>query len=129
MVAGSDAPKPGSPALDLERARAALEAEQQRLENLVADLDSGLDTARTDAVGDLTSYDQHQADAGTETFEREKDESIRAGFRDQLAEVRAALERIADGTYGIDEETGEPIDPERLAALPTARTNVRAGAP
>ena len=30
-----------------------------------------------------------------------------------------------DGTYGIDEQTGEPIDDERLAALPAARTNIR----
>ena len=36
----------------------------------------------------------------------------------------AAIERIEQGTYGIDEETGEPIDPARLEAMPTARTNV-----
>ena len=34
------------------------------------------------------------------------------------------MQRLDDGTYGIDEVTGEPIDPERLEALPTARTNV-----
>jgi RNA polymerase-binding transcription factor DksA len=34
------------------------------------------------------------------------------------------LQRLDDGTFGVDEVTGDPIDPERLEALPTARTNV-----
>jgi DnaK suppressor protein len=41
-----------------------------------------------------------------------------------MAEIEAALQRLDDGTYGIDEVTGEPIADERLEALPTARTNV-----
>jgi RNA polymerase-binding transcription factor DksA len=44
-----------------------------------------------------------------------------------LAEIQAALRRIDEGTYGIDEVTGEPIPPERLEAVPTARTNVDTG--
>ena len=43
---------------------------------------------------------------------------------EQLSELQAALARVDDGTYGIDEVTGEPIDPARLEAIPTARTNV-----
>jgi RNA polymerase-binding transcription factor DksA len=42
----------------------------------------------------------------------------------QYREVDAALERIASGTYGIDENTGEPISLERLQANPAARTNI-----
>jgi len=42
-----------------------------------------------------------------------------------IAEIDAALRRIELGTYGLDEETGEPIDPDRLDAIPTARTNIR----
>ena len=42
----------------------------------------------------------------------------------ELAEIEAALQRLDDGSYGVDEVTGEPIDPARLEALPTARTNV-----
>jgi RNA polymerase-binding transcription factor DksA len=61
---------------------------------------------------------------GSETFEREKDLSILEQLEDELAELQAALERIDAGTYGIDEVTGEPIAPERLEAVPTARTNV-----
>ena len=42
----------------------------------------------------------------------------------ELSDIQDALERIDNGTYGIDEVTGEPIDPARLEAVPTARTNV-----
>lgn len=42
----------------------------------------------------------------------------------QLKEVNDALERIDTGTYGLDEETGEPITAERLEANPSARNNI-----
>ena len=45
------------------------------------------------------------------------------GARARLEAV-AALGRIDAGTYGIDEATGEPINPARLDAIPTARTNI-----
>jgi RNA polymerase-binding transcription factor DksA len=57
-------------------------------------------------------------------FEREKDLAILEGLEVDLAEIEAALQRLDDGTFGVDEVTGQPIDPERLEALPTARTNV-----
>jgi RNA polymerase-binding transcription factor DksA len=59
-----------------------------------------------------------------EIFEREKDLSILEGLELELAEVEAALGRLDDGTYGVDEVTGERIDPARLDAVPEARTNV-----
>jgi len=43
---------------------------------------------------------------------------------DELREVEAALQRIASGTYGISEDSGEPIPFERLQAEPTARRTV-----
>src|SRR5262249_56519959 len=82
-----------------------------------------------DERSELSDYDQHPADTASETFEREKDVSILEQLEDELAELQAALERIDDGTYGIDEVTGDPIAPERLAAFPTARTNVDPEAP
>jgi DnaK suppressor protein len=39
-------------------------------------------------------------------------------------EVVAAMARIKEGNYGLDENTGEPIDIERLRANPAARTNI-----
>ncbi|HTO04282.1 MAG TPA: TraR/DksA family transcriptional regulator [Opitutus sp.] len=40
---------------------------------------------------------------------------------DQLFEVDCALQRIRDGLYGICEETGAPIPPDRLRAVPWTR--------
>jgi DnaK suppressor protein len=43
----------------------------------------------------------------------------------QLAEVNAALDRIAKGTYGICEKCGQPIEKDRLEANPSARTSIK----
>jgi len=107
-----------------EDARQRLEAEQARVEGLIDELKTELGTAESEDLSELADYDQHPADTATETFEREKDLSILEQLEDELAELQAALERVDAGTYGIDEETGEPIDPARLEALPTARTNI-----
>ncbi len=105
--------------------RARLERERERVGGLIAELRSeGLDEEQSLQSGDLTHYDQHPADQGSELFEREKDLAILESLEVDLAEIEAALQRLDDGDYGVDEETGEPIDPARLEALPTARTNV-----
>jgi RNA polymerase-binding transcription factor DksA len=43
----------------------------------------------------------------------------------ELAEVRAALDRIKTGKYGICENSGKPIERERLEANPSARTSIK----
>ncbi len=111
--------------LDESQARERLESERDRVSRLISSLRSeGLDEEESAQTGELTHYDQHPADQASETFEREKDLSILEGLEQELAEIEAALERLDDGTYGIDEVTGDAIDPERLEAFPTARTNV-----
>jgi RNA polymerase-binding transcription factor DksA len=110
--------------MDPELARERIAEEQARVEGLVAGLRDELGTSESEDVSELTDYDQHPADMGTETFEREKDLSILEQLEAELSELQAALERIDNGTYGIDEVTGAPIDPARLEALPSARTNV-----
>jgi RNA polymerase-binding transcription factor DksA len=106
-------------------ARKRLQDETSRVEGLIRSLKEELgDEPENDQLSELSDYDQHPADTASETFEREKDVSILEQLEDELAELQAALERIDAGTYGIDEVTGEPIAPERLDAVPTARTNV-----
>ena len=110
--------------MEPEEARERLVAEQQRVEGLIGGLRSELGVGENEDISELADYDQHPADTATETFEREKDLSILEQLEDELSELQAALARVDDGTYGVDEVTGEPIDPERLEAIPTARTNV-----
>jgi RNA polymerase-binding transcription factor DksA len=113
--------------VDPEEARQRLVAEKSRVEGLIAEVREELGTgSEGEELSELSDYDQHPADTGTETFEREKDLSILDSLESELAELEAALQRVDDGTYGVDELTGEPIAPERLEAVPTARTNVDA---
>ena len=45
-------------------------------------------------------------------------------IRKQLYEIEQALARIENGTYGICDETEEPIEPERLRAIPWTRLSI-----
>ena len=116
--------RPMSDQIEPGAARERLEADRERVTGLISSLRDEIGTSETEQTGELASYDQHPADQGSETFEREKDLSILERLEDELAEIEAALQRVDDGTYGIDEVTGEPIDVARLEAIPTARTNV-----
>ena len=110
--------------MDPDQARDRLHEQQTRVEALARELRTELGTSENDGMSELSDYDQHPADTASETFEREKDLSILEQLEAELAELQAALERVDAGTYGTDELTGEPIDPARLEALPTARTNI-----
>jgi RNA polymerase-binding transcription factor DksA len=114
--------------IDEAHARERLEADRQRVEGLIAGLEGeGLGQSESEQSGELADYDQHPADTASDTFEREKDLAILEQLEGELAEIEAALQRLDEGTYGVDEQTGEPINPERLDAIPTARTNISGG--
>jgi DnaK suppressor protein len=103
--------------MDRDRAQELLRRERERIERALA--------AQTPVPDDdLTTRDQHLGDQGTELY----DDELAAGLRDQLAEeladVARAEQRLADGTYGISIESGEPIPDERLEANPTAERTV-----
>jgi RNA polymerase-binding transcription factor DksA len=79
-----------------------------------------------DDTGDLSSYGQHMADAGTDTFDRDFALSMVANEQEALSEIAAAIQRIHDGTYGICEVTGKPIAKDRLLAVPFTRYSAEA---
>jgi RNA polymerase-binding protein DksA len=72
---------------------------------------------QSDMSGDV-GLDDESADAGTATFEREKDLSIENNVRDLLQKIERALKRVEDGTYGMCERCGKPIEKARIKALP-----------
>lgn len=49
---------------------------------------------------------------------------VQQRLRSQLSEIESALARIERGTFGICEETDEPIEPERLLAIPWTRLSI-----
>jgi RNA polymerase-binding transcription factor DksA len=109
--------------MDADEARRRLEAERARLTQVRSDFDSEnlTEESEDENLSELSSVDQHQADVGTETFEREKDLSILEQVDAELADVEHALKRLDDGTYGTCEVDGKPIPEERLEAMPAAR--------
>ena len=109
--------------MDQDEARRRLEEERARLEGVRETFaDEHLnEESESESVSELSSIDQHQADLGTETFEREKDMSILEQVDAELADVEHALRRLDDGTYGTCEFDGKPIPEERLEAVPAAR--------
>lgn len=78
------------------------------------------------ASGELSQYDNHPADSGTELYEREKDIALLGHLKEELSDIQYSLKQMQNGTYGICEKTGQPIPNERLDAIPTARTTAEA---
>jgi RNA polymerase-binding transcription factor len=95
----------------LESERAELAAQLTTIE------DQAFAATQSDMSGDV-GVDDESADAGTATFEREKELSIEQNVRDLIQKIDRALKRIDDGTYGICERCGKPIEKARIKALP-----------
>lgn len=103
--------------------RDRLVSEQERLNGEIESLRAGENVSVTErmSTGDLSGNDQHPAEEGTETFDRERDLSLLESFENEMDEVQAALDRLEDGTYGKCEICGRPIGDERLEAVPATR--------
>lgn len=95
----------------LERMKHAEESRAERI-------GSGLRTSMQDSIDELSFYDNHPADVGAETFEREKDLGLKMFTEDRLAMIEEALGSIKDGSYGICESCGREISLERLETVP-----------
>ncbi|MEA2432149.1 MAG: hypothetical protein QOF65_2190 [Thermoleophilaceae bacterium] len=67
---------------------------------------------------ELADYDQHPADEGTEMHEQELDETTDMLLADEADRVELALQRLAEGNYGVCIDCGKDIPAERLEAIP-----------
>lgn len=105
----------------LTKFKTQLEDKKRDLVQTILDLeDNGLRSAVSNTTGELSTYDNHPADLGSETFERGKDLGLQDNERVLLSSVERALEKIHHGTYGRCDRCGAPISQERLEALPWA---------
>src|SRR5213595_1947508 len=83
------------------------------------------DTLRSRAEGsEASAFGMHQADAGSDAYDRDFALSLLSREQDALYEITQALRRIELGTYGICEMSGNPIPCARLEAIPFARFTV-----
>jgi RNA polymerase-binding transcription factor DksA len=82
-------------------------------------------TLRSRAEGsEASAFGMHQADAGSDAYDRDFALSLLSQEQDALYEIDEALKRIELGTYGICEMSGKPIPRARLEAIPFARFTV-----
>ena len=95
-----------------ERARARLASLEREFGGIVA------------AARDAATDDEHDPEGATLAYERQHVAALADAVREDLAEIQAALARLADGSYGTCQACGQEISPDRLAARPAARTCV-----
>jgi RNA polymerase-binding transcription factor DksA len=83
------------------------------------------DTLRSRAEGsEASAFGMHQADAGSDAYDRDFALSLLSQEQDALYEIDQALKRIELGTYGVCEMSGKNIPRARLEAIPFARFTV-----
>ena len=79
---------------------------------------------RGDDVQEASAFGMHQADAGSDAYDRDFALNILSQEQDALHEIEEALIRIDSGEYGICQGSGEMIPQARLEAMPFARCTV-----
>jgi DnaK suppressor protein len=83
------------------------------------------DSLRSRAEGsEASAFGMHQADAGSDAYDRDFALSLLSQEQDSLYEIDEALKRIENGTYGTCEMSGKAIPHARLEALPFTRYTV-----
>ena len=83
------------------------------------------DSLRSRAEGsEASAFGMHQADAGSDAYDRDFALSLLSQEQDSLYEIDEALKRIENGSYGVCEMSGKPIPHARLEALPFTRYTV-----
>jgi RNA polymerase-binding transcription factor DksA len=103
---------------EIDDLRSRLLDEREELDTQLSTIEDGsFAQTQSDLSGDV-GLDDEAADAGTATFEREKDLSIEQNVRDLMAKIDRALKRMDEGTYGLCDRCGKPIEKARVKALP-----------
>ncbi|MBV8780410.1 MAG: TraR/DksA C4-type zinc finger protein [Phycisphaerae bacterium] len=112
----------GIHARDLEHYRNLL---LDKRRELVGDMSAMEREALRSANGtNLSNLPLHMADQGTDNYEQEFTLGLVEKDRVLLREINRGLAKIQDGTYGICEGTGKPINPARLEAQPWAKYSI-----
>jgi RNA polymerase-binding transcription factor DksA len=87
-----------------------------------------MNTRGESARQELPSFNEHMADAATDSYDRDWALAMLSSAQTVLFEIEQALKRIEAGTYGICEATGKAIENERLKAIPWTRFSAEAQA-
>lgn len=105
-----------------------LETFKQRLMEMRRELTHSVRDASDQAKnpGETSGYSQHQADQGTDDFDRTISLELTTREVEKLKQIDRALDKIEEGSYGICDITKEEIPLKRLEAIPQATMTVQA---
>jgi YteA family regulatory protein len=78
----------------------------------------GVNNTLNDSIGELSSYDNHPADIGSEVFEKGKDLALREDSLQKLELINKAIDKLENGSYGTCERCDKVIPEERLDIVP-----------
>ena len=98
----------------------------QKRAELLGDMRHLEDEALRNDSGRNSNTSQHLDDAGSESYEQSLNLNLAAADRERIVEIDAALDRIANRTYGLCELTFEPIKKARLDEIPWTRYTIEA---
>ena len=103
-----------------------IEAQRQRLETMQSEARATRQRASREErrLNEEWQEPRDMADHGTDLARQDVDDSLERVEAVRLVEIERALEKIAAGTYGLSDESGEPIPRERLEAKPEALRTV-----
>src|ERR1700678_980074 len=101
---------------------------KERLEELEGQLTKTIKgtAAEVKSPDEAAGYSQHQADQGTDDFDRTISLEVTSQEYGLLRQIDRALEKIEEGTYGICDISGVEIPIARLEAVPYAVMTVKA---
>jgi len=108
--------------------KAQIEKFKKRLEELRNNILHALKgtEAEVKSPDEATGYSQHQADQGTDDFDRTISLEVTSSEYKILRQIDRALEKIEDGTYGVCDISDKEIPLARLEAVPYATMTVDA---
>jgi DnaK suppressor protein len=98
--------------------------QKQRLQDLKVELErvrDGLEEDQRFRAEEEEDFTQHDSgDMSQSLFTREVDATVEQQVERRLENVERALQKMDEGTYGLSDESGEPIPKGRLEAVPEA---------
>jgi len=95
-----------------------LESIRKQLENERSHLCQYLNTAEDQRYGD--NFSREKAEIAMQAQERDKLLALTGKLREQMLEIEHALHKLEEGSYGICDSCGQPIERGRLEVLPYA---------
>lgn len=101
----------------VEKCKKALLESKSDILNRVKEVQQGLNNSEDGKSGD-------EGDQTNKALAESELMALNERLRNQLVEIEFALARIDNGSYGICEETEEPIEPDRLVAIPWTRLSI-----